>query len=330
MGCSQSGKRNDLITGLTVVEQLELTEHPVTLTETEDKRLGFGSGEGNIAIFSFNESDNKWNRDIYIEPAHEGIINSLCTLKGNRLLSGGCDDYLIKVWALSKTELTLLQEIEEHTSSLNKVIPLSKERFATCSNDHTVKIWKDDDTYECITTLQHTGNVTSIVQLPCKEVLVSSFEECDGEEENESYPSGIAFRNTKDYSTLGVIEGYSAYLPCHMIALPNDDVALSFSRDEQYFIAIFDSSSYKVKKEIYLEEYIIGNSCLYVLNDCSFVYVYKGICVQISSEDYSILFKYQGEECEFIGFNSVITFHQNKYLAIYNQMNIAIAKLTYA
>ena len=298
------------------------------MIETEDKRLGFASGEGNIAIFSFNESDNKWNRDIYIEPAHDGTISSLCTLKGNRLISCGCVDYLIKVWALSKTELTLLKEIQEHESTINKVIPLSNKRFASCSADCTVKIWKDDDTYECISTLQHTGNVTSIVQLPCKEVLVSSFEESDGEEENESYPSGIAFRNGRDYSTLDVIEGYNAYLPCHMIALPNDDVALSFSRDEQYFIVIFDSSSYKVKKEIYLEDYIIGTSCLCVLNDCSFVYVDKGNCVQISSEDYSILFKYQGGE--FIGFNSVIPFHENKYLAIFNDINIAIAKLTYA
>ena len=61
--------------------------------------------------------------------AHNFSVNSLCTLKGNRLLSGS-SDCSIKVWTLSRFNLTLIKEIQEYTKPIWKVIPLSKGRFA--------------------------------------------------------------------------------------------------------------------------------------------------------------------------------------------------------
>ena len=75
------------------------------------------------------------------------FVLSLCTLNGNILLSSGYDR-LIKVWTISDVELTFIKEIKEHTSNIKKVIPLSKERSASCSTDMTAKVWKDDTTYK--------------------------------------------------------------------------------------------------------------------------------------------------------------------------------------
>ena len=70
---------------------------------------------------------------------------------------------------------------------MRKVLPLSKERFGSCSNENTVRIWKDDIIYECISTLEHDGGVNSILQLRGKEVLVSTYRE----RYNSSSPCGI-------------------------------------------------------------------------------------------------------------------------------------------
>ena len=73
-------------------------------------------------------------------------------------------DHSIKVWSLSDVYLILIKEINEHINIVNKVILLSKERFASSSNDQTVKIWKDNNTYERISILKHDGNFTFFLQ----------------------------------------------------------------------------------------------------------------------------------------------------------------------
>ena len=80
----------------------------------------------------------------------------------------------IKVWTITDIDITLIKEIKEDSCDIYKVIPLSKERFASCFASGALKIWKDDNTYECISTLKHNGCVSSILQFRGKEVLVSS------------------------------------------------------------------------------------------------------------------------------------------------------------
>ena len=75
----------------------------------------------------------------YLYHQHDKCVNSLCTLSDNRLLSGSLDDS-IKVWTVSDVELTLIKEIKEHTNWVFKVIPLSKQRFASCSDDCAIRI----------------------------------------------------------------------------------------------------------------------------------------------------------------------------------------------
>ena len=58
-----------------------------SLTVTEDKRIASGSYDGNISISSYDINERIWKREIHKEKAHNGIVLSLCTLNGNRLLS---------------------------------------------------------------------------------------------------------------------------------------------------------------------------------------------------------------------------------------------------
>ena len=144
-----------------------------SLTETEDKRIASGTNAtkgGNISIYSYDINAKTWKREIHKVNAHNNYVLSLCTLTGNRLVSGSW--FSIKVWAISDTDLIFIKGIDAHTNYVNKIIPLSEHRFASCSDDTTVKIW-DDKNYQCQTILQHNDHVISILQLKGKNVLVT-------------------------------------------------------------------------------------------------------------------------------------------------------------
>ena len=98
-----------------------------------------------------------------------------------------------------------------------RVIPLSKERFASCSEDWTVRIWRDDNTYECIFILEHDDRVRTILQLIGKEVSIS----CG----SNSLP-GVSFWNINDYTHQLSIEGYGVIKPTYMTELSNGNIAL--------------------------------------------------------------------------------------------------------
>ena len=107
-----------------------------------------------------------------------------------------------------------------------------------------------------------------------------------------------------------------------MIELSNGNIALS-SNGDPYVIVIIDSSSYQVKKEIQLEEDISSRSSLCMFKN-SFIYCGEGNFLQISSEDYSVLFK--SKEQNFDGYGGVVPIEGGKYFAISNKDCISIFK----
>ena len=60
---------------------------------------------------------------------------------------------------MSDKELRLIKDIRKHNGWMKKAISLAKERFSSCSDDGKVRIWKDDDIYGCVSTLEHDGRV---------------------------------------------------------------------------------------------------------------------------------------------------------------------------
>ena len=297
-----------------IIQSEDLNSAVLSLTKTEDNRIASGGEDGNISISSYNLNEKKWKRDIHKKKAHEDCVSSLCNLNNNRLLSGS-SDYSIKVWTISDADLKLIRELKEkHTNDVTQVIPLSKERFASCSWDNTVKIWKDDETYERISTLEHDDWIGSILQLRGKEVLVSC---------GDNSSTGVTFWDLNNYTKQHNIEGYSVIHSSHMIELSDGNIAIS-SKNEPYPIIIIDSNSYQVKKEIQSKELIIGCSSLCMFDKNSFIYVYEGAFLQISNEDFSILYNSQGGK--FKGYRSIISL-EGGYFAIENGKRISIINL---
>ena len=243
------------------------------------------------------------------------MVGALCILNAHRLLSGSRDN-LIKVWTVSKEDLKLIKKITEHIATVWRIIPLSRGRFASCSDDSSIKIWKDDKTYDYIFTLKENTR-RSIIQLRGKEVLVTCGDE---------FFTGVTFWNLNNYTQQHRISGYGVLLPNHMIELANGNIAIS-SNVKPYPVIIIDGSSYQVLTIIKLKECIPYHSSLCLFNDHSFLYVYKGTFLQISSEDCTILFQSKGGN--FVGrYGGIVPIEGGKYFAIDNNKCISIIKLS--
>ena len=282
-----------------------------SLTKTQDERIASGYKDGSILISSYDVNQKEWQTDINKEKAHDDTVNSLCSLNGKRLVS--CSDCSIKVWTISDIDLTPITEIKEHTKTIWQVISLSVMRFASCSDDYTVKIWQDN-TYECVSTLNHNGVIRAALELRGKDVLVTCGYRCS---------PGVSFWNLNTYSHQHTIEGYAVCWYTHMIELFDGNIALS-SGEKPYPIIIIDSSSYQVKKEIYLKEYDIHCSSLCPFNQQSFIYVYEGNFFQISSENYSIMFHSKGGD--FNGYFGIIPIEKGKNFVVQNGKKLSIIK----
>ena len=112
-----------------------------------------------------------------------------------------------------------------------------------------------------------------------------------------------------------------------MIELSDGNIALS-SDNEPYPIVIINTSSYQIMRVIQLKEYITYWSSLSVFDEHSFIYVYKGTFLQISSEDGRVLFHSKGGN--FGGWYGILPLEGGKYFAIQNNERISIIKPCYA
>ena len=274
-----------------------------SIIQLVDKRIATGSYES-ISICSVNILTKEWNIDIYKQNSHNKSVNSLCELSENRLIS--CSFMTINIWLIALNDLILKKTFTTaHTDWIYKVISLTKDRFASCSIDTTVKIWESSEPYQSITTPQHGHSVYSILQLKNKEILVSSCK-------NKS----IMFWNIDIYVKEHTLKGYFSHEPTHMVELPNSKIAVS-SSTKGFPIVIIDTNDYRVIKQIKVNNYIKHSSSLCVLNNNSFVYIHEGKVLQIDSKDYKILNKLKvGNELD--GYFGIISLGKEWFLGVPN------------
>lgn len=145
-------------------EVKEINEHtkPVyCLTLLINGRLATCSPDRSIKLFDLN----KYKCVLTIPHAHSTTVTYLCQLKDWKLVSSGADG-LIKIWEISKSGYKCVSQFKAHTDYINKIINMTKDRFATCSRDSTIKVWSSKD-YTVLNDLaqEHSKNVTSIIQL---------------------------------------------------------------------------------------------------------------------------------------------------------------------
>ena len=273
--------------------------------ELKDKRIACCSFDHSISIVSIDYGNKKWIQDIKKEKSHSDYVRCLCEIKQN-ILASCSQDTTVKIWEISKNDLQLLSTLSNHSKEVIKVITLTHNRFASCSRDNSVRIWSNESPYNEITTLSHEGEVSNLIQLKQKELLITS---------DHSNPS-LDFWDLRTYKKINTIKGeYTDFYSQGMIELPNGLVAVS-SKSSGNPIVIVDPNNYNIIKTIKDQTYITSCSSICVLDTNSFVYSINGKFIQISLKDnYQILFQTDNEK-KLHGRTGLISVQNGKYLLI--------------
>lgn len=163
-----------------------------------DGRLASCSDDKSIKIYN----KNTFNCEITIL-GHTDDVFYFVEMKDGFLIScSGSLDKSIRIWSISGNSYKSEYIIENaHEYFIMKVIILSKNRFGSCSNDKTIKIWNSNPPYNLIKVLTgHQLSVDSIIKLKKRELLVSG-----------SYDKTLRFWNLNSYQCETIMNDISCY-----------------------------------------------------------------------------------------------------------------------
>lgn len=303
-----------------ITEEMKLTtihsQSIMSLIILKDNRIASGSIDGSISICSINITEHKWTRNIHKANAHNNWVCTLCELTTTTTLVSGGADCQAKIWKILPNDLQHIKTISTFTNIINSIIPLTKGRFASCSDDKKIQIWEDATYQHIITFDSDIDYYKSLVQPQNKDILVAC-----------GYTSYLSFWNINTYVNVHNMKGYNVSRPSYMIALPNGNVALC-SKVDQETIIIINTSLYEEVKRIKVDNYITKPTTLCVVNDNYFIYVRDGNVVQVSNVDYSVISKVKGDR--FDGwFGGVVLIENGKYFITTSRFDLTVLKIEY-
>ena len=310
------GNNDKIITSISLYKGTQQQhEHPGAVTfilELLDGRIAVSCGKGSISLNQMNYQTKKWKVLTHKDKAHDNYITSLCELSNKRIVSSSWDK-TIKVWSvLSNNEIEPIKTISQHEGEVRKVIALTGNRFASCSNDDTVKLY-NSETYEQIQIpFEQQDYPNSLLQLKRQsEVLVI----------NSGSPALHFYQLSHPYKLLGTVNGVCTVYRHGLIELSKGHVVASRGGNPPC-IYIVDPQRYKVIATIVDEEYIPDCGSLYAFGNNSFIYVSftDGCLCEVSmiNEEYKITFKTKKSDGDLLGF-CICLVNDGKYLISSNR-----------
>ena len=152
LNLKQQNNINKLIKSINLYKQTK-EQHPGWISyilELLDGRIVVGCCGGAISLNQMNYETKEWKVLSQFNNAHNGPITCLCEINNKRVISSSYDK-TIKVWnVLSNNGIQLIKTLTQHKGKVWKVITLTCNRLASCSNDDgTVKLY-NSETYEQI------------------------------------------------------------------------------------------------------------------------------------------------------------------------------------
>ena len=136
---------------------------------------------GNIISVSNDQSINIYDNNLkiiqIILKAYNHIIYHVCVKDNNNFVTCSLDES-IKTWIKknSNEKFTLNQIIyNAYSGWIYKVIYSLKGNLISCSFDETIKIWEENNNkFQSISILKHSNEISSILLLEDKNILISS------------------------------------------------------------------------------------------------------------------------------------------------------------
>ena len=136
---------------------------------------------GNIISVSNDQSINIYDNTLKIiqsiSKAHDHIIYYVSVKDDNNFVTCSLDES-IKTWIKKeRNDKFILNQIinNAHNGWIYKVIYSLKGNLISCSFDETIKIWEENNNkYQSISILKHSNEISSILLLEDKNILISS------------------------------------------------------------------------------------------------------------------------------------------------------------
>ena len=122
---------------------------------------------------------------------HKDINSDIAQMENGTIITGSYDKG-ISIWSYDGKEIKLTHTIEDaHEDKINKVLPLTKERFATASSDKNIKILSAVSPFNCIFTLEgHTDRVYPMLQVE-DDVMISGSQNGSNDKGNKRCSSYV-------------------------------------------------------------------------------------------------------------------------------------------
>ena len=113
-----------------------------------------------------------------IEDENKNAINYVEVKDDNNFITCSSDE-TIKFWIKKDNQFELDKIIKNaHEAQINKVIYYCKNQIISCSKDKTIKIWEENnEIYKVLNTLEHSNEISSILFLEDKNMLISAGED---------------------------------------------------------------------------------------------------------------------------------------------------------
>lgn len=181
----------------------------------KDMRLASCSWDKTIKIFNLF----KLKCDITII-GHKGIITYISEIKENYIASSSWNGE-IKVFEIYKNHYQCIKSFQAHNDVVHKITLLTNDRFASCSGDFTVKIWKNDSSYKCVAILkEHTNIVFSVIIARSKKHLISA-----SDDESVVFYDALTYEREKKVFKVGCCSSNSLFeLDNNLLVVGKEDM----------------------------------------------------------------------------------------------------------
>ena len=254
LNCGPSIKRCDLST-LDLIKKFQDDSNEVGgLILLKDNRLAY-----------FYKNDNKihamnitmMKSQILLEERQNNKFTCFTQLSNGQIITANTNR-LIKVWELRNSVAINLYVMSKHTDVINKIIELSGNRFASCSNDKKIKIYRINDRDSTLGTIDDTHAIKSIIQISNRELLLSL-----------GADSTLKFWSLNYYNLQSTLFNINAQYPNSMIQVDPNRVMIGTANET---IVVVNVSTIQIETRIKDELFsidIIGIKSFLKLDDTS-------------------------------------------------------------
>ena len=226
-----------------------------------------------IAYFSIDFETKKINQKCLKQKLFNSEITYLHLLDNKEILS--CSGTSIKKLQILNDQITDIKSWIAHLADVLQVIPISDNRLVSCSFDHNVHIWKNEnDSTKKYMSFQETYTVYAVLEVQQDKLLYSC---ADSERGFLRLWDLNLQRQIKSTDKVYTKSSYG------MIKLPNGLIAIS-SEQPSAKITIFNAEKFQIQYKIILKNFIqnIGPAFLLTINENYFYYSYQNTLVEIT------------------------------------------------